>query len=309
MKVSVIIPTHNQPEFTAEAVESVKKQTYRNYEIIIVDDGSDSENSRKLRKTAEAAAAVYVYQENAGPACARNTGIRAAAGELIAFLDSDDLWEPEMLSEALDFFKNNPHIDVVHSNLVFEKDSRVIDEKFDENMFNHQGWIFEESLLMNSRIFLSGLILKKKVLEDVGLFNEELYTAEDNNIIIRIAKKYEIGYIDRKLLIRRIHDTNMSLNKTGCSGTLKNLEDIERRYPELANSKVMKKAYEKRYLIYAFSHFRNYIECKKARKYFFKVLKLNIMNNKALIYCFFTFLPKDFITAGRKIKRALKFNL
>src|SRR5690349_3602213 len=107
-KVSVIIPTYNRAQFIARAVDSVLEQTYKDFEIIVIDDGS-SDNTQEILKAYEGKIR-YVYQQNKGISAARNRGIQEAKGEYIAFLDSDDVWKPEKLSVQVAILDVNPHV-------------------------------------------------------------------------------------------------------------------------------------------------------------------------------------------------------
>ncbi len=109
--VSVIIPTHNRAKFLMEALESVYSQTFKPFEIIVVDDGS-TDNTRTALSKSEFNV-KYVYQKNSGPAAARNRGISEAKGEWIAFLDADDAWLPGKLAMQLEFIRKNPDVAMV----------------------------------------------------------------------------------------------------------------------------------------------------------------------------------------------------
>jgi glycosyltransferase involved in cell wall biosynthesis len=140
-KVSVIIPTFNRCSIITDAIESVLRQTYSQYEIIVVDDGSVDTTKETVSKYGSNI--KYIYQENAGPSAARNTGIRHAKGDLIAFLDSDDVWREDKLALQVACFTDNPRVGIVvsgheirnenweitHVTLLTEKEIRQIHRK------------------------------------------------------------------------------------------------------------------------------------------------------------------------------------
>ena len=113
--VSVIIPAYNRADLIGETLESVFAQTYRDYEIIVVDDGSTDNTKEVLASLAAAGKLRYTYQENAGLPAARNTGIRLAVGKYVAFLDSDDLFAPDKLEKQVAVFEANLDAMLVHS--------------------------------------------------------------------------------------------------------------------------------------------------------------------------------------------------
>jgi len=125
--VSVVIPVFNGASFIARAVDSVRAQTCKDWEIIVVDDGSTDNTQTVLTGFAKRSGIICLYQENAGPAQARNLGVKSASGEYIAFLDCDDIWLPEKLEEQLTILRGNTQPGLVHSNYeVIDPRGRVI---------------------------------------------------------------------------------------------------------------------------------------------------------------------------------------
>jgi glycosyltransferase involved in cell wall biosynthesis len=304
-KVSIIIPTYNRNEFLLEAVYSALNQTHKNTEIIVVDDGS-TDNTRQILETLIKEKKIkYIYRENGGPSKARNTGIRIATGEYIAFLDSDDLWKPDFIREAVNFLKNYPDISAVHCDLEFIG-CETPDRFKNKDKLVRKGRMFEDYLLLRGSVFLSCLFIKRSALNKVGLFDESLFTAEDNNFISRVTKEYEIGFINKAMLIRRVHKNNLSLIGVENAGTFQNLDNLVNLFPELhpCKSKIMRKAYGVRYIRSGLSHFRNsdYI---KAREFFKKALKNNCLNIKTIIYFISSFIPKNLMYYFKKFKNSL----
>jgi len=305
-QVSVIIPTYNGAKFVREAVDSVLRQTYRDYEIIVVDDGSTDGTQQLLAPLAKSKKIRYLYRDNGGPACARNAGIGAARGGYLAFLDADDVWLPEKLGLQMGLLMRRREYLVVHSDIeVCDADGRVLNGRLYDNPVR-EGWLFEEIMLLRSWIFLSSLLIERSVIARVGLFNEALPTAEDTNLFLRIARFYRAGYVGRVLVRRRSHGENMT-EKGGLKiGTFRNLDDIAERFPELrpAHSALMRKAYSLRYALLGYTAFRAGRHL-AARPYFRKALAYWPSNLKALAYYAATILPAFLLCRVRQAKRGL----
>lgn len=198
-KVSVIIPTYNRVNFLEEAIESVLSQEYKNFELIIVDDGSTDETRDIVRRYTKEVA--YFYQDRRGVSCARNMGIKISSGEYIAFLDSDDKWLAKKLSCQMDFFTQNPYASICYTEEIwFRKDIRVNPLKKHRK---HGGRIFEKVLPL-CIISPSSVMIKRDLFFDrVGFFDESLPACEDYDMWLRIAARYPIYLIETPLIIKR----------------------------------------------------------------------------------------------------------
>ncbi len=196
-EVSVIIPTYNRAEFLKSAVKSVMTQTYRNFELILVDDGSTDNTVEVVKRFTEA---KYIYQKNKGVSAARNTGIKAASGEYTAFLDSDDTWKPDKLEKQIEFHEGNPEY------LISQTDEAWIrNGKWANPMKKHRkyhGWIFEKCLPL-CIVSPSAVMMKKELFDKTGLFDESLPACEDYDLWLRISAFHPIALIDEKLIVKR----------------------------------------------------------------------------------------------------------
>jgi len=175
--VSVIIPTYNRPKFTKEAIDSIKAQSFQDFEIIVIED-----------------------KEQKGPAWARNLGAKKAKGKYLAFLDSDDLWDKKKLEKQLKFLRDNPQYKICYTNETWIRDGKHLNQ-----MKKHQkygGWIFDKCLPL-CIISASSILLEKQVFDDLGGFDESFIVCEDYDLWLRMAAKYPIGYLDEKLIIKR----------------------------------------------------------------------------------------------------------
>ena len=206
--VSTIIPTYNSAQYITIAIESVLKQTYPNYEIIVIDDGSTDNTFDIIKKFSDQI--VYIYKPNGGPASARNLGIKKSSGEYIAFLDADDYWLPDRLAIQINYLKEKPHVALVHSNTWILENGIEPYLAF-TNYKPSSGLIFKE-LFLNNHINLLTVMLKRKYFDAANGFdeNKELIGFEDYDLWLRIALECSIAYIDKVVSVYRVHDSNIS---------------------------------------------------------------------------------------------------
>jgi glycosyltransferase involved in cell wall biosynthesis len=197
--VSVIIPVYNGERYLVEAIESVLSQDYRPLELIVVDDGSTD-------KTAEIARSYgsvkFIQQGNLGAAAARNTGLKAASGAFIAFLDADDLWAANKLCRQMNHLLQNPQIDYTIVNV----------EHFVEPGMEAPQWMTEELLYgKHSGYLLGALVARKSVFDRIGGFDTTLITSDDADWWFRAEDaNIPMALIPETLLYRRVHKTNLS---------------------------------------------------------------------------------------------------
>jgi len=182
--ISVIIPTYNRPEFTARAVRSALAQTHRDLEIIVVDDGS--------KDTVSAAAwgedprvRMLRHETNRGVGAARNTGVRAARGEVVAFLDSDDYWLPEKLASQMELFTRQPDAAnvVVYSTYYYELNQKWVMEPFDSIRKNER---VSDYIFVRLGEILTSTWLGSRALFEAEPFCEELFRHQDGDLLLRL---------------------------------------------------------------------------------------------------------------------------
>jgi hypothetical protein len=204
--ISVVIPTYNRSHTIVDALESVFKQTYPIYEVIVVDDGSTDNTKEVITQYGDSI--TYFYQENSGPSVARNTGIKHATGELIAFLDSDDVWREDKIARQAKCFSDaqqvgivasgheirNEKWDLVHVTLLTKKEIAQINKRdLYKNFFS------TPSVMVRSRCF-----------EEVGYFDETIGYAEDWDMWLRILKFYECIIINEPLVSVRVNGPSIT---------------------------------------------------------------------------------------------------
>lgn len=196
--VSVIIPTYNRGNWIKEAVESVLTQSYPNYELIVVDDGSSDDTGKALRSINSKIR--YIFQPNSGPSSARNKGLELSRGEWIAFLDSDDLWKPEKLTAQMEAFQKEPQFKIFYTKEIWIRNGKFVNPR--KKHTKYCGWIYPRCLPA-CIISPSSVIIHHSVFEEVGCFDTFLPVAEDYDLWLRISSRYPVKLIPEKLIIKR----------------------------------------------------------------------------------------------------------
>lgn len=236
MTVSIITPTYNREKLLKETVDAILSQTYKDFELIIVDNYSSDSTDKVLKSYNDNRIKYFKNQNNGQVAVNRNFGIKKARGEFIAFCDDDDLWFPTKLEKQVNEFNKNPNIGLVCSSGI---------------MFNNKGTIGKyettslktisfEKLLFNNCIINSSAIVKKNVFEVIGLLDEDpnIIAVEDYELWLRIAKKYEVRHIQEMLVKYRIHE-NALQNQYLSNG--RGFELQKRVYTKLFEKKIIDK--------------------------------------------------------------------
>jgi glycosyltransferase involved in cell wall biosynthesis len=213
-EVSIIIPTYNRSNFMLECLDSIWKQTYNNYEVIIVDDGSTDNTRDILKASIQDNRIIYFYQKNQGAARARNKGIESASGKFITFLDSDDCFLPNKLLNQIKYFEKFPDANIVHSNFYkFDQDGNNLGIR---NTSFFSGDIYPSILLYWKMLIpISCVMIRTEIIKDVGYFDEKLGNfGEDLDLLARISKKYPFHHINECLVGIRVHSSNLSGDNT-----------------------------------------------------------------------------------------------
>lgn len=197
--VSVIIPSYNRKNVLERAIRSVLAQTFTDYELIVVDDGSDDDTSNlELLKTQKKVHFLRLSLKH-GVSKARNFGVSNSKGQWIAFLDSDDEWLPQKLEKQVNWIKCNPQYRIVQTNEIWIRNGKRVNIPKTHRKF--QGDLFEASLL-RCMITPSSVMIKHELFNEVGGFNESLPACEDYDLWLRICCKESVGLIDENLLKR-----------------------------------------------------------------------------------------------------------
>ena len=196
--VSVIIPTYNRSSMVREAVASVLAQTEAAGEVIVVDDGSTDDTAFILKSFGSSIRTIV--QGHQGVSVARNSGIRAASGEWLAFLDSDDLWLPRKLRVQLDFFSEHREFKICQTEETWLRNGHQLNPK--KYHKKPRGNCFPQ-LLERCLISPSAVMIHRELFDEVGLFNEFLPVCEDYDLWLRIGCRHPVGLVERPLVIKR----------------------------------------------------------------------------------------------------------
>lgn len=205
-KVSIVIPTYNRSSLLKQALESCLQQTYRDFEIIVADDGS-TDDTREAIESLNSDKIKYTYQSNRGRSIARNRAIKSASGEYITFLDSDDLYLPQKLEVEVRALDNNPSYDMVYSS------AYNINIDGDLHPYIYQatksGCIYKDiALYLPLTICLPTVMVRRKVFSKIGMFDERQSRFEDTDMWRRIAREFKVLAIEEPLCKIRYHEGN-----------------------------------------------------------------------------------------------------
>ena len=306
-KVSVIIPTYNCMRYVPEAVESVLNQTYRDYEIIIVDDGSIDQTRAALAKHIEAhpQKVRYIFQQNAGEGGARNRGIKEARGEYVAFLDADDIWTPQKLEIQMNLVES-----LKEKNIVVFGDAYAFNERgvITRSMFKerepHEGSVFEE-LLYKNFVVTQTVVARRNLFAKVGYFKEGMKYCADFEMWLRLAKNYKFHYVNEAIVGYRIHSNNVSGNIHKMQEYhLKVIQDALRHTKK--NNDFANKVFAMHHFRYGYNFWQNGFNA-DARREFWLSLRHGFQC-KTLIYLLVTFFPIFFVKKMRLMKSKLPMN-
>lgn len=194
---SVIIPAYNRYQLLKRAIDSVLNQTFRDFELVVVDDGSTDETPGVA--TEYEGRITYIRQDNGGVSKARNRGIHLARSPYIAFLDSDDVWFPEKLNEQCSYLNSNPDVLIHQTDELWIRNGKRINPM--KKHMKREGTIFLESL-DRCMISPSSVVMKRDLFDRFGLFDEDLPVCEDYDLWLRIAAEERVGLIEKKLIAK-----------------------------------------------------------------------------------------------------------
>lgn len=239
-KISVVIPAYNAGKHIGEALQSVLEQEYPAKEIIIVDDGS-TDKTKEIVKQYSVENITYLFQQNAGPSKARNSGILRSSGDFIAFLDADDVWYPNHLMDAVTFFSENANVFWFSSAFNIE----IYKKKVKTRVIKTQNSVldFFNYTLRKSFLHTSAVVINREVFKNVGFFNENWTFGEDLNLWVRIALQYpNIGYCKNPGSVFRKTQDSLTFNKTNydLKNTLKVLYFTNKEVEAAGNKKAIK---------------------------------------------------------------------
>ncbi len=194
----MLIPTYNRLLKVKEAISSVLKQTCQDFELWVVDDGSTDGTGEALKVFGDRV--KYVSQANRGVSSARNLGLRVSRGKYVAFLDSDDLWQPDKLKIQVGCMDANPQFPLCYTDEIWIRKGVRVNPK--KKHAKYSGWIFEKCLPL-CIISPSSALMKRTLFEEIGGFDENLPVCEDYDFWLRVTCRYPALFIDKKLIVKR----------------------------------------------------------------------------------------------------------
>lgn len=236
---TIIIPTYNRKNIIAKCINSVLTQTYQNFEILIIDNGSDDKTKEYLIKNFKDDRLKYIYQKGSGtPASPRNNGIRNAKFDWISFLDSDDFWDKDKLLLTSYHIKNNNKVDVLcHNERIFYSNKNEFGKTIKYGPFEHNFYL--KMLLYGNRLSTSAITIKKSFLQEHNLyFNEskKLITVEDFDLWLRLARcNADFKFINKTLGYYVVNNENLIGNKEIYVQSLSNLLNIHKSFLKETN--------------------------------------------------------------------------
>ncbi|MFX0093636.1 MAG: glycosyltransferase family 2 protein [Candidatus Hodarchaeota archaeon] len=199
--VSIILPTYNRGHVIARAIQSVLNQTYSNFELIIIDDGSCDDTESVVKSFNDSRIKYFRQNKNYGASIVRNIGIKTARGDYIAFQDSDDLWLPHKLERQVKSFETSPpEVGVAYCEWFCARDKRIYQHRYFKKRAR-EGNIHKEIDNYDFFIAMPTVIIRRSCLEKVGLFDETFQTQQDFELFLRLSHFFHFNYIDMPLVI------------------------------------------------------------------------------------------------------------
>lgn len=285
--ISIIIPAYNSAKFLPETIESILKQSYRSYEIIIVDDCS-TDNTNEVLKPFGKNIRYIRSKKNSGAAITRNRGIELAQGEFIAFLDADDIWLPDKLEQNIECFEADKEVAFVFSQHVNLRDEKSMAKLAKTNL--PSGNIFKKLYCRQNFVLTSTVIVRKEVFDKVGLFDDKLPNCQDWDLFLRIAFYFKSKAINKPLVQYRLIADSLSKNRVNVLKYQKIVIDkIYNEFKEKAHG-VSNRVYKKRLADHYAKLGRYYLRQKmksKAKECLRESLKYNPFSLRTLRYYLF----------------------
>lgn len=329
--ITVIIPAYNCANFINNAIESVFRQTYSHYELIVVDDGSKDDTASKVLQYGNKL--TYIHQKNGGVSKARNTGIKNSKGEYIAFLDADDVWKENKLEVQEFFLRKHADVDFIFSNFHQTKSNTLLENTYKDtfNYFKEYTYSFDDIfdkkemssikdismqfyygniykyLFLGNFILPSSVIFRRKSVQEVGYFNEFYRVAEETEYFLRFSRKCNFGFVNHPLLYYELPEPDNLSGKKNIEKLIKNALRVQidsilsdREYHN-RNTDFFMRGISNTYCRLSYYYLTEYnnLNSRKYAKYSLKTYKMNV---KAGLIFILSFLTKEHLAQLTKFK-------
>lgn len=230
--VSINLCCYNSEKYLRETLQSIVNQTYKDWELVIINDGSkDSTESIISEYIKQGYPIIYHYQENKGLGASRNEALKLSSGEYIAFIDHDDIWMPQKLENQTPLFKKNPKVGLVYCNTIFFIQSTGKERVLYKNSNQPVGMIFSK-LLSHYFLSMETVVIRRECLNNLNeWFDERFNVIEEADLFIRISHDWAVDYVPELLAKWRIHSESSSWTKRGLFG--KELKVMLEKYRSL----------------------------------------------------------------------------
>ncbi len=312
--VSVVIPTFNRSHYLKMAIQSVLNQTYQDFQIIVVDDGSTDNTAEVLEQYQQDKRVNCLFRTHTDRCTARNAGIEIARGRYVAFLDSDDVWLPQKLEQQVVFLDRNPEIALVHglvemmdpSGGFLPEETSKLRKLYDQTQRRGEDY---NGLSVRAVLFTSTLVVRKECLDQVGYFDPKAVLREDLDLCLRIAKSGRIGFLGWDPIVRyRYRGAGGHADPAVLHAYLhifkKNMAFLEKE----GLSKNDHTAYQ-HFLIYSADCYYLLSELEKFRKAALRAIRYSykcIFNFRLMRHFFISFFPSRLFIFFHRVKPAFK---
>jgi len=281
-QVSVIIPTCNRPGLLPTAIQSVLRQSFSDFELVVVDDASEDSIDSVVMAVQDNRVRVIRHDRRRGAAAARNTGIRNTNGEFVAFLDDDDEWHPDKLTRQVSVLRNSD-ASVVAAYTGYDVVDRNTNKILSQMLPEHRGNLSSVLLQGNCVGPTSSILMKRKCFETVGMFDESLPSFQEYDLWIRLSRVYRFDYVAECLFNYHVHSNRIWTNPEAIR---KGLDILLQKY---GASETFRKTCSARYLSVAVQ-FCEVSESGKARKALRRAISLYPFDARYYLYFFLTLL-------------------
>lgn len=320
--VSVIIPAFNAEKYIKASIDSILMQTFKDFEIIVVDDGSTDNTKEILNPYIKKSLIRYIYRENRGPGAARNTGIRAARGKYICFLDADDVYLPLSIETRTRFLEEYPQAGMVFSDYCLQdpSDERSLTPRLSNDITFRKkiglNPITKKHILLpkDSYQFIlptcyphtSTTMLRKPLVAKIGLFRTDIFAAEDNDLWLRFIMNCPTGYVNKAgSIYKKYRGTLYKPSERFFEGSIIFLEDAIKQYSfDYQTLRLAKRKLYYNYFSLGYCLFDKR-EYKRARGHFLRGIKREGKWMAGIVFFSVTLLPKLFIELLRDFKRRI----